>query len=86
MWIQTFLLRLKSLARDFVRRHREVTIFEYDANYLFNRVLDKSAEFPETSHYRNTTMFCDAYESKSKLGRHVVLRVGLMSIVVVPWR
>ena len=49
---------------NFVRRYREVTIFEYDANYLFNRVIDNPAEFPETSHYRNTTMFCDAYRKQ----------------------
>lgn len=60
-YIGRFNFRLGAMAWSLALRHPDTTVFQLDTNYLFTRVLDNSAQFPETVGYLNTTNYCAAY-------------------------
>ncbi|KAF6827475.1 cellulose-binding gdsl lipase acylhydrolase [Colletotrichum plurivorum] len=55
--------RLETLLRDLRKAHKDATIFQYDTNGLFGRVIDTLDRYKETSVYRNTTTYCEAYKT-----------------------
>jgi len=60
-YIARFNFRLGALAWNLITWHPDTTVFQFDTNYLFTKVLNNPAEFPETARYRNTTNYCLAY-------------------------
>ena len=60
-WIGVFNFRLGALAWSLAERHPDATVFQFDTNTLFSRVLNDPQQFPETAGYLNTTQYCNAY-------------------------
>ena len=54
--------RLSALVYNLALRHVDTTLFTFDMNFLFTRVLDDPSLFGETAGYLNTTNYCTAYE------------------------
>lgn len=61
-FIGAFNFRLGALVYNVALRYPDTTLFTFDTNFLFTRVLDNAAQFPETAGYLNTTEHCPAYE------------------------
>ena len=61
-FIGAFNFRLGALVYNLAGRHADTTLFTFDTNFLFTRVLDNPSQFGETATYMNTTNYCEAYE------------------------
>ena len=61
-FIGAFNFRLGALVYSLISRHADTTLFTFDTNFLFTRVLDDPSQFGETAGYLNTTNYCSAYE------------------------
>ena len=61
-FIGAFNFRLGALVYNLALRHTDTTLFTFDTNFLFTRVLDDPSQFGETAGYLNTTNYCEAYE------------------------
>ncbi|KAF6218614.1 hypothetical protein HO133_005965 [Letharia lupina] len=62
-FIGAFNFRLGALVYNLALRHADTTLFTFDTNFLFTRVLDDPSQFGETAGYLNTTNYCAAYEN-----------------------
>ncbi|KAL9137736.1 MAG: hypothetical protein Q9175_001045 [Cornicularia normoerica] len=62
-FIGSFNFRLGALVYNLALRHADTTLFTFDTNFLFTRVLDDPSQFGETAEYLNTTNYCAAYEN-----------------------
>lgn len=60
-YVGAFNFRLGALVYNLALRHPDTTVFSFDTNYLFTRVIDDPSQFQETAGYRNTTDYCEAY-------------------------
>ncbi|KAK0517474.1 hypothetical protein JMJ35_000629 [Cladonia borealis] len=60
-YIATFNFRLGALVYNLGTRNPDTTLFLFDTNWLFTRVLDDPQQFVETAGYLNTTSYCPAY-------------------------
>ena len=61
-WIARFNFRLGALASNLAKRDPDATVFQFNTEDLFSRVLDNPRQFPETAGYQNTTDYCVAYQ------------------------
>jgi phospholipase/lecithinase/hemolysin len=52
---------LAASARTLKKQHPDVNIFTIDTNAIFAKVLENPSSYPQTSLYRNTTDYCEAY-------------------------
>jgi len=66
-----------NMATQFKETHTDTNIFTYDANTLFNTVLNNPASFPQTSIYKNTTNFCVAYENGTPANNTLIASCGI---------
>ncbi|KAL1881762.1 hypothetical protein Daus18300_000815 [Diaporthe australafricana] len=55
--------RVGALASALKGNHSEVNVWSFDANAVFEKVLDDPSSYPQTSGYTNTTGYCEAYEN-----------------------
>lgn len=60
-YIGEFNFRLELFVYYLGLRHPDTTNVYFDTNWLFTRVIDYPVQFRETSVYRNTSNYCDAY-------------------------
>ncbi|EME46056.1 carbohydrate esterase family 16 protein [Dothistroma septosporum NZE10] len=55
--------RVAHIAQNLSTTHQDATTFVFDTNALFTQVLNKPSSYKETSPYKNTTGYCEAYEN-----------------------
>lgn len=67
-YIAAFNIRLGWLVSSLAQRHPDTTLFLFDTNWLFTRVLDNPQQFEETAVYLNTTEYCPAYAQYGQSG------------------
>ena len=60
-YIGAFNFWLGALIYNLALRHPDTTLFAFDTNFLFTRVLNNPLQFQETAGYQNTTDVCLAY-------------------------
>lgn len=60
--VKDFNSRLANLAQTLRSAHADSTVFYFDTNLLFTRVLDHPSSYTQTEGYRNTNSFCVSYE------------------------
>lgn len=60
-FIGAFNFRLGAFVDNLALRHLDTTLFTFDTNFLFTKVLDDPSQFGETAGYLNTTGYCAAY-------------------------
>lgn len=60
--ISEFNSRLTKMTQN-MTTYPDSTVFLFDANGLFNQVLQNPTSFTQTAGYRNTTGYCVAYEN-----------------------
>ena len=67
-YIAEFNFRLGALVYNLGTRNPDTTLFLFDTNWLFTRVLDDPQQFVETAGYLNTTSYCPAYAQYEQYG------------------
>ncbi|KAI0477453.1 carbohydrate esterase family 16 protein [Xylariaceae sp. FL0804] len=55
--------RVVDMANTLKRNYTETNVWYFDANAIFNQVLDNPEVYPQTADYKNTTGYCIAYEN-----------------------
>ena len=60
--------RLGWLVSSLAKRHPDTTLFLFDTNWLFTRVLDNPQQFVETAGYLNATEYCPTYGQYGQSG------------------
>jgi len=53
--------RVERMRGKLARRHKDATLFLFDAYSLFNDALDQPNAFVPTAELRNVTAYCPAY-------------------------
>jgi len=61
--IADFNSRLIEMVNKFVRTHPDVTVFMFDTHAIFSRVLNDPCDYVETCSLKNTTHYCEDYQS-----------------------
>jgi len=75
--IKDFNSKLASLATNLMARHRDATVFVFDANKLFSQVLANPDSYSQTAIYKNTTTYCAAYENGTPAENTLIASCGI---------
>lgn len=59
--IQEFNQRTADLANALVKKHSDVTVFQFDTHTLFSKVIANVASYEQTAVYKDVKTYCDAY-------------------------
>ncbi|EME81427.1 carbohydrate esterase family 16 protein [Pseudocercospora fijiensis CIRAD86] len=59
--IEAWNANLTTMVNDLHKKHKDTTVFPFDAYKLFGQVLDDPCSFDKTYPYKNTTSYCEAY-------------------------